>query len=79
MASGVASDVRRGENAGRHLAHDFVALDLLHAPLEKHDGNWSATLRLPEKTVAPVSALAAWVHAANDPTALQAAGGWLKP
>ena len=78
LASGVTSDVRRGENAGRKLAHEFVALDLLHAPLERRDGAWSATLVLPSKTVVPASALAVWVHAADDPTALQAAGGWLK-
>ncbi len=77
LASGVTSDVRRGENAGRKLAHEFVALDLLHAPLERRGESWTATLALPGKTVAPVAALAVWVHAANDPAALQAAGGWL--
>ena len=78
LASGVTSDVRHGENAGRHLAHEFVALALLHGPLERRDGAWSATLALPSKTAAPVAALAVWVHASDDPTALQAAGGWLK-
>ena len=78
LASGVTSDVRRGENAGRKLTHEFVALDLLHAPLEHHDGAWSAALVLPSKTVAPAAAVAVWVHAADDPTALQAVGGWLK-
>ena len=78
LASGVTSDVRRGENAGRKLAHEFVALDLLPANLERHGQEWTATLALPSKPVAPVSALAVWVHAADDPTALQATGGWLK-
>ena len=77
LASGVTSDVRRGENAGRKLAHEFVALDLLHASLERHGQTWMATLTLPTKTVAPAAALAVWVHAANDPAAIQAAGGWL--
>ena len=77
LASGVTSDVRRGENAGRKLAHEFVALDLLHAPLERRGESWTGTLTLPTRTAAPVAALAVWVHAANDPTAIQAAGGWL--
>lgn len=77
LASGVVSDVRRGENAGRKLAHEFVALDLLRAPLERRGDAWTATLTLPTKTAAPASALAAWVHTAEDPAALQAAGGWL--
>lgn len=77
LASGVTSDVRRGENAGRKLAHEFVALDLLHAPLERHGDSWTGTLILPSKTVAPAAALAVWVHATDDPTALQAVGGWL--
>ena len=78
LAGGVTSDVRRGENAGRKLAHEFVALDLLHADLESHGKDWTATLVLPSKSAAPISALAVWVHAADDPAALQAVGGWLK-
>ena len=77
LAGGVTSDVRRGENAGRKLVHEFVALDLLHAPLEKRGGGWMATLTLPAKAD-PSAALAVWVHAAGDPTPLQATGGWLQ-
>ena len=69
--------MRRGENAGRKLAHEFVALDLLHAPLERHGNAWSATLTLPTNPAAPAAALAVWVHAEDNPAALQAAGGWL--
>ena len=78
LASGVTSDVRRGENAGRKLAHEFVALNLLHANLESHGKDWTATLTLPAEATAPTSALAVWVHTADDPAALQAVGGWLK-
>ena len=77
LAGGVISDVRRGENACRKLAHEFVALDLLHASLERRGESWTATLTQPTKTLAPVAALAVWVHPANDPTAIQAVGGWL--
>jgi hypothetical protein len=78
LASGIVSEVRRGENAGRRLAHVFVALALLTAPLEQNGGEWIARLSLPQNTEAPISALAVWVHAADDPTPLQATGGWLK-
>lgn len=77
LACGVTSDVRRGENAGRKLAHEFVALALIRTPLELRDGAWMAKLTLPAKTAAPISALAVWVHTVDDPTALQAVGGWL--
>ena len=78
LASGVTSDVRRGENAGRKLTHEFVALDLIRATLEKHGGSLTASLSLPPSGIAPASALAVWVHTADSPVALQAAGGWLK-
>ena len=77
LANGQTSDVRRGENAGRKLEHQFVALDLVKAPLEGHGGVLTARLLLPSKTVAPATALAVWVHAADDPAPLQATGGWL--
>ncbi len=78
LANGVTSDVRRGENAGHKLTHEFVALNLTHATLEKHGNSWTASLALPPQSVAPVSALAVWVHTADNPVALQAVGGWLK-
>ncbi|MGH8048056.1 MAG: DUF1223 domain-containing protein [Chthoniobacterales bacterium] len=77
LAGGIVSDVRRGENAGRKLPHEFVALALISTPMELVNGEWTAKFTLPEKTAAPPSALAAWVHPADDTTPLQAAGGWL--
>jgi len=78
LAGGLVTDVRRGENAGRQLAHDFIALALVSAPLEERDGGWTATVSWPQDTVAPTSALAVWVHPVGDPTPIQATGGWLK-
>ena len=77
LASGVTSDVRHGENAGRHLAHEFVALDLLHGPMQRRDGAWSATLALPTDDGSRSRAGGLGPHGGR-PTALQAAGGWLK-
>jgi hypothetical protein len=78
LAGGIVSDVRRGENAGRKLAHEFVALDLLSIPMESRSGVWLAKTALPTKTKAPIAALAVWIHAKGDPTPIQATGGWLK-
>jgi len=76
LGFGVTSDVVRGENAGRKLTHDFVALShheskLQGSPLRaefKLDENSSESQR---------RALVAWVSVGNDPTPIQAAGGWL--
>jgi hypothetical protein len=77
LANDIAVDVRRGENAGRKLAHEFVALALLSVPLEPHEGEFTAAVDLPRKTLAPISSVAVWVHAAGDPAPIQATGGWL--
>lgn len=77
LARGVVTDVRAGENANRKLAHDFVALALVTAPLERVGESYEARLTLPEKTVAPAGAFAAWVHPAGDTAPIQAAGAAL--
>ena len=76
LGFGVTSDVARGENAGRKLTHDFVALwhhesNLQGSPLRaefKLDENSSESQR---------RALVAWVSLGGDPTPIQATGGWL--
>jgi hypothetical protein len=76
LGFGLTSDVAHGENAGRKLTHDFVALShheskLQGSPLRaefKLDENSSESRR---------RALVAWVSVGNDPTPIQAAGGWL--
>jgi hypothetical protein len=78
LGFGVTSDVGRGENAGRKLTHDFVALShheskLQGSPLRaefKLDENSSESQR---------RALVAWVRVVGDPTPIQATGGWLTP
>ncbi|HEY0790534.1 MAG TPA: DUF1223 domain-containing protein, partial [Chthoniobacterales bacterium] len=70
------SEVRRGENAGRHLLHNFVALSCGSAALKPGaDGTWRALVAVPDKPSA--GAVAAWVEAAGSPVPVQAVGGWL--
>lgn len=78
LAGGFVSDVRRGENGGRRLAHEFVALALITTPLVREDGTWSASVSLPAEMEVPIDAVAVWVHRADDPTPIQATGGWWK-
>ncbi len=75
LGGGIVSEVRAGENAGRTLRHEFVALALERAPLR--DG--TASLRLPMPKVAGVErhALAVWVTRRGQLAPVQATGGWL--
>jgi hypothetical protein len=78
LGGGLASDVRSGENSGRRLMHDFVALHLATATPVLEGNRLKATLLLPEKPIAPPNALAAWITIGDDHTPIQATGGWLK-
>ena len=79
LAHEVSSKVERGENAGRQLQHDFVALALVTASLERSgDRFYRAQVTLPATMAAPVASIAAWVRPANSLIPIQAAGGRLK-
>jgi hypothetical protein len=75
LGAGVISAVRAGENSGRTLRHDFVALLLKTAPLT--DG--VAELPLPKSAGAGMArlGLAVWVTRRGALVPVQAAGGWL--
>ena len=75
----VGSDVKAGENSGRHLNHDFAAVILTEQPLVSKTNVFRATFRIDEKA-RPASgrlALAAWVVPNGHPVPVQAVGGWL--
>lgn len=77
LAADQRTAVRRGENAGRELHHEFVALALVSGELQPEaDGVYVAQLVLPDATV-PVAGLAAWVRPAKSLAPIQAAGGWI--
>ncbi len=67
LGGNLESDVKRGENSGRRLRHDFNVLHLGTAALQSANGRCSASLTLPEKTTDTPIALA-WTpctHSAN--------------
>jgi hypothetical protein len=79
LGSNLTSRVAAGENAGKVLRHDFVVLDFKQFTQTPRDGRF--IWKLPgilKDTVNNRSAIALWVTTVDDPTPLQAAGGWLK-
>jgi hypothetical protein len=86
LGGGIVSQVKAGENSGRELHHEFVALRLATAPLTRgDDGIYSATLRVPPTPPSdrklPVfsrRAVAGWVSEPGKPAPLQATGGWIE-
>ena len=81
LGGGIVNKVRKGENAGRDLRHEFVALRLATTALQRGaDGAWSATVSLPPRTeiVTARRAVAAWVTKRGELTPVQAVGGWVE-
>jgi len=74
----VLSDVKRGENGGRQLQHDFVVLDFKSKPMTNGPSFQSGPFYLKSSTDDPPGAVVGWVSAA-DGSIVQIAGGWLKP
>jgi hypothetical protein len=69
--------VQAGENGGRTLAHDFVVLGYSRIAATSQGGGYAADLPLPSARVdAQRTAVAAWISRADDPSPIQAVGGW---
>ncbi len=82
LGMSLESDVKRGENKGKKLKHDFVVLattTLASNNLTGNQGNdqsvsWQGQLPAPEHD-APTLALAAWVTVGQSQVPIQATGG----
>jgi len=79
LVSGVSSEVKRGENAGRHLLHDFAALTLINQALTGQNGAFEGAFIIDKKQNPTEGrlALAFWVTRGGHLEPVQAAGGWL--
>lgn len=75
LGFGLETEVPRGENSGRTLINDFVALSHQQATLE----NRRASFTLPDPAAANPKrrALAVWLTPAGQQPPIQATGGWL--
>lgn len=72
------TDVKRGENHGRELVHDFVVLGHKQVRMQSNDDQFSVSTVLPQlKEKADKLAVVAWVNKSKDLTPLQATGGWI--
>ena len=80
LGNDLESDVKRGENSGRKLHHDFVVLQFAKIDMLNEGNRWTGTVSLSTKaeTDKP-TALAAWIKSDGTAPPIQATGGWLKP
>ncbi len=83
LGFGIETSVKRGENAGRKLTHDFVVLDYEKAVLSSETDNarafqYETSLPLPSNTHVATTklALVIWVSHTNDPSPIQVAASW---
>ena len=81
LAGGLSSDVKAGENRGRHLQHEFVALALAQSTLVTTNGAAKGKFSMDTSRYSSAKslALAVWVTHAGEVQPLQAAGGWILP
>lgn len=74
----ISIDITAGENDGRKAKHNFVVLE--HAVGSSNNFQWKMQLPNIKNTSVKNNiklAIVAWVSSKNDPTPIQAVGGWL--
>jgi hypothetical protein len=79
--SGLGSDVKAGENTGRHLKHDFAVLKLVKQPFMVKDSGFNGVFTMAAGQNSPEGslALAVWVTRTGHLEPVQAVGGWIVP
>lgn len=79
LAGGLTSDVRAGENRGRHLRHEFTVLNLVQTAMVASNGTATGafTSDTPRYNSEKDLAITVWVTRAGYLEPLQATGGWL--
>ncbi len=79
LVSEVSSDVKAGENAGRHLNHDFAVLSLITRPFTAQTNGLQGEFIIDAnpRGITGRLALAVWVTRSGHLEPLQATGGWL--
>ena len=79
LASGVATEVKAGENRGRRLNHDFAVARFATVPMRRVDGVWNGQFVLTRPSNFPTNnaAIAIWITERENLQAVQAVGGWI--
>lgn len=74
----LTTQVAGGENQGKQLHHDFVVLSLHSYETQAAGGTFVWQLPLPPALhQTGAEAVAIWISRVDDPTPIQATGGWL--
>lgn len=81
LTGGIVSDVKAGENKGRILNHDFVAVNLVQIGMTTRDGiaNGKFILDAHSYHTGKTLALTVWITRSGELEPLQTTGGWLIP
>jgi hypothetical protein len=74
LGMNLSSKVGAGENSGRHLRHDFVALNLQNSDLQPAEGKWITALKVDWQDA---KAVAVWITRGGSLMPIQAVGGFL--
>src|SRR5204863_2916177 len=77
LGNDLESDVKRGENSGRKLRHDFVVFQLAKTDLIASGDHWIGSISIPKQDAEKPRAFAAWVSEEDVDSPIQATGGWL--
>ncbi len=78
LGMNLETQVGAGENIGKTLRHDFVALGVVSVPLDKAGSSYAAMTPLPATTSGPIArAIVAWVSSNKKQTPIQSVGGFL--
>src|SRR5438046_2006434 len=77
LGNDLESDVKRGENSGRKLRHDFVVFQLAETDLIASVDCWIGSISIPKQNAEKPRAFAAWVSEEDVDSPIQATGGWL--
>ena len=77
LGFGLSSEVRRGENAGKRLPHEFVVL--AEQRFGRAKDRWSGALPLLPKVAEEAGKLAVvfWLEKPGSPIPVQITGGWI--
>lgn len=79
LGFGLFDQIKRGENEGKLLRQDFVVLSFQQLPFTQSKTKFSVNSKLVKLTnSSPISGVAAWITADNNPTPIQSVGGYLK-
>ena len=72
------TNVKRGENSGKNLPHDFVVMGYNSVPLKLEKNKLSTHINLPDtrQFTSTKKALVFWVSELNNPSPIQVAANW---